>query len=263
MISAVNVNRRHRSSIVIGGGGCGGQSEPHWRLRQPLNIFRLESEKCISSFCKAMVKMAEMTAGLDHFSTGLMAFEVLFIPWLMLDQKHLSAFAARKMCHAGSGVVMMMLNCDVLLCRLFIYTVAVISLTMNWEFLPKLLPNFWFGAPRDIGITLYLALVAAWVYAALPLRILAPVFLADPAGAVVGKLMSRQFPKHNKQWIGSKTVAGSLAVFLATFLSLHAPVQTMPRVFVSLLAALGEAFGGAYDNLVIAAVVVAASGVVV
>jgi hypothetical protein len=209
-----------------------------------------------------MISLAEITAGLDNFSAALMAFEVIFIPWLMLDQKHLSAFAARKMCHAGSGAIMMMLNCDVLLCRLFIYAVAVSSLTMNWQIFPTLLPNFWFGAPRDIGITLYLILVATWVYARLSLKILAPVFLADPAGAVVGKYMSHKFPKYNKQWIGSKTVAGSFAVFLATYLSLHSPAQPVPRVFVAALAALGEAVGGAYDNLVIAAVVVAASAIV-
>ena len=34
------------------------------------------------------------------------------------------------------------------------------------------------------------------------------------------------------------------------------------RLLVSVLAALGEAVGGAYDNLVIALVVVVASGVV-
>jgi dolichol kinase len=208
-----------------------------------------------------MIGVAALTAGLDSFSIALMVFEAVFIPWLMLDKQHLNAFAARKLCHAGSGLIMMMLNCNALLCRLFVYSVAVVSLTMNWELFPKLLPNFWFGAPRDKGITLYLLLVALWVYAGLSLRILAPVFLADPAGAVVGKFMSHQFPKRNKKWLGEKTVAGSIAVFLVTFLSLHSPSQPVPRCFISLLAALGEAVGGSYDNLVIAMVVVAASGV--
>lgn len=210
-----------------------------------------------------MIGVAGLTEGLDNFSASLMLFEAIFIPWLMLDKRHLSAFAARKLCHAGSGLIMMMLNCNALLCRLFVYAVAVGSLTMNWELFPKLLPNFWFGAPRDKGITLYLLLVASWVYAGLPLRYLAPVFLADPAGAVVGKFMSQKFPKRNKKWIGDKTIAGSIAVFLATFISLHTPSQPIARCFVSVLAALGEAVGGSYDNLVIAIVVVAASGVVV
>lgn len=204
-----------------------------------------------------------LIADLDGFSAALMAFEVVFITWLMLGKKHLSAFAARKMCHAGSGVIMMMLNCDAILCRLFVYAVALGSLAINWQLLPKLLPNFWFGAPRDKGIiTLYLILVALWVYNGSPLRILAPVFIADPAGAVVGKFASRHFPAQNKQWLGTKTICGSFAVLLATYISLHAPHSPLPRLLVSVFAALGEAVGGAYDNIVIALVVVVASRVV-
>ena len=39
--------------------------------------------------------------------------------------------------------------------------------------------------------TIYLLLVSAWFYAELSPLILAPVFFADPAGAVVGKWCSR------------------------------------------------------------------------
>jgi dolichol kinase len=204
--------------------------------------------------------MNHLIDGLDQRSVCLMAFEGIFGPWLMLDKKNLSAFAARKLCHAGSGIVMMLLNCDVLLCRIFVYIVSIVSLCMNWEIAPKLLPNFWFGVPRDKGITLYLVLVSAWVYMRLPLRVLAPVFLADPAGAVVGKWISSIFPKDNKKWIGSKTIAGSFAVFLVTFASLYKPIETVPRLAVSSLATVGEAIGGPYDNLVIALVVIAFSG---
>lgn len=190
---------------------------------------------------------------------GLMGFEAVFVLWLMTDKTHLTSFAARKLCHAGSGCIMMLLNCELQIARIFIYIVAVSSLVMNWELCPKLLPNFWFGAPRDIGITLYLLLVASWVYSGLPLQILAPVFLADPAGAVVGKWMTAKFPKENRPWIGSKTVAGSLAVFLTTFISLYRPIETVPRLGVAVLAMLGEAIGGAFDNLVVAMVVIAFS----
>jgi dolichol kinase len=204
--------------------------------------------------------ISDLTEGLDRQSIALMVFEGLFVPWLMLDKKNLTPFAARKLCHAGSGVVMMLLNCEVLLCRIFVYLVALVSLCMNWEVVPRLLANFWFGQPRDKGITLYLVLVVSWVYLGLPLRMLAPVFLADPAGAVVGKWMSAQFPKENKKWIGSKTIFGSLAVFCVTFLTLFSPVEPAARVGVALLATVGEAIGGPYDNLVIALVVIAFSG---
>ncbi len=195
-------------------------------------------------------------------SFGLMGFEAFFVLWLMTDKTHLTPFAARKLCHAGSGCIMMLLDCNLQIARIFIYAVAVSSLVMNWELCPKLLPNFWFGSPRDIGITLYLVLVATWVFNGLPLRILAPVFLADPAGAVVGKWMKNKFPKENRAWIGSKTVAGSIAVFITTFASLYRPTETLPRLAVAALAMLGEAIGGAFDNLVIALVVIAFSGAV-
>jgi dolichol kinase len=87
-------------------------------------------------------------------------------------------------------------------------------------------------------------------------------YLADPAGVVVGKFTSRHFPAQNKPWLGTKTVCGSFAVFLATYICLHAPHSPVPRLLVSAFAALGEAVGGAYDNLLIALVVVVASGVV-
>lgn len=209
-----------------------------------------------------MEMLEDMLTGLDERSLALMGFEAIFVPWLMLDKKNLTPFAARKLCHAGSGIVMMFLNCDVLICRLFIYISSIVSLVMNWEISPSILPNFWFGIRRDKGITLYLILVSCWVYLGFPLRVLAPVFLADPAGAVVGKWMSSQFPKENKKWIGTKTVAGSMAVFIVTFVTLSSPQDTVTRLAVSVLATLGEALGGAYDNLVIALVVVAFSGYV-
>ena len=118
---------------------------------------------------------------LDAWSAGLMSFEVVFFLWLMIDRKNLSPFVARKLCHTVSGIIMMALNCDALLSRLFVYAVAIMSLLMTWEV--PLLPAIWFGAPRDIGITIYLTLVMLWVYLRLPLTVLSPVFLADPAGA--------------------------------------------------------------------------------
>jgi hypothetical protein len=211
----------------------------------------------MSTYLVSMKDFAET----NPTTVGLMCFEAVFVLWLMTDKKHLTPFTARKLCHAGSGCVMMLIDCRLDVARWFIYAVAVSSLVMNWELCPKLVPNFWFGAPRDIGITLYLVLVSCWVYVGLPLRILAPVFLADPAGAVVGKWMSGKFPKENKRWIGNKTITGSLAVFAATFITLYNPTEPIARTSVAALAMVGEALGGAYDNLVIALVVIAFSGV--
>lgn len=190
----------------------------------------------------------------DEFSRLLMLFEAIFISWLLYDRKNLSPFAARKLCHAGSGCVLMLIDTQFAACRTFIYMVCVASFAMTWELLP--LPKFWFGTRRDRGITIYLFLVMLWVYAGNSLRILAPVFLADPAGAVVGKWLSKVAPNQNKRWIGSKTIGGSAAVVLTTFATLTVPTELFAKSAVSLLAGFGEAVGGAYDNLVIALVVV-------
>jgi dolichol kinase len=87
------------------------------------------------------------------------------------------------------------------------------------------------------------------------------VFLADPAGAVFGKWMSAHFPKSNTRWIGQKTLMGSLAVFLASFVSLYKPHGLLNRLAVSALAMIAEAVGGSMDNLMIAVVVITFSGI--
>ena len=196
----------------------------------------------------------------DIFSVFLMLFETVFVLWLMIDKKHLSAFVARKLCHAGSGCIMMLINAEHLVCRLFIYSVVGVSLVMNSGLLPAF--NCWFGAPRDVGITIYLCLVFVWVFLGQNLRIMAPMFLADPAGSVVGKWLSLHFPDQNYKWFAEKTIGGSSAVFLVTLVCLYRPRKPLPRIGVAALAALGEAVGGAYDNLVIGLIVIAFSEVV-
>ena len=58
-------------------------------------------------------------------------------------------------------------------------------------------------------------------------EVLAPVFFADPGGAVVGKNMDRYLPQYNRRWsalgllpkegaAGKKTVCGSAAVLVLT-----------------------------------------------
>ena len=98
----------------------------------------------------------------------------------------LSNFYARKLCHAGCGLGIMLLDSRRLDCRLFVWAVAGSSIAMTWNLSP--LPPFRFARPKDVGITVYLTLVSAWFYYQLPPSILAPLFFADPAGAVVRTL---------------------------------------------------------------------------
>jgi dolichol kinase len=175
--------------------------------------------------------------------------------WIVvLELGPLNNFVARKLCHAGCGLGIMLLNSRSLPARVFVWLVAGSSIAMTWNLSP--LPPFRFSRPRDVGITVYLCLVSAWLFLELPPSVLAPLFFSDPAGAVVGKACSQLLgPSYNPAWYGSKTVAGTAAVFIFTFLSITFDLSTFARLRLSALAAVAEALGGEFDNLAIAAVV--------
>ena len=186
---------------------------------------------------------------------AIMALITLWIGFLEWGSRRLlSNFAARKLCHAGCGMGFLQLDAAKPECRSFVWAVAVSSVALTWDLLP--LPPFRFANPRDVGVTVYLALISAWFYLQLPATILAPLFFADPAGAVVGKWASRTLPA-NPRVYGQKTACGSLAVLLATFATTTYPCSLAARTLIAASAALAEALGGAYDNLAIAVVVIA------
>ena len=161
-----------------------------------------------------------------------------------------SNFVARKACHAGSGFLMLQLRSEEVEARVFVYMVVVTSLSMTWKLLPSWVPPFRFGDDYDAGITIYLLIVVMWFAAQQPTAALAPLFFADPAGAVFGKLASRR--GFNVEWYENKTVVGTAAVFAFAYLSLDI-LSAGPRLGVALLCALGEAVGGkTFDNAVIA-----------
>jgi hypothetical protein len=188
---------------------------------------------------------------------GIQTFLLIF---LQLGDKVLpSNFAARKICHAGSGFLMLFLDSRDFIARWFVYSVVASSLLMTWRLLPPCIPEFRFGDPYDAGISAYLLIVGGWFYLQHPVRALAPLFFADPAGAAVGKWCSRRFPGRNPVWFQNKTVAGTLAVFVFAFVSLEVPESRTYRyrAFLAVMCALAEGIGGkTYDNIAIAAVVI-------
>jgi hypothetical protein len=191
---------------------------------------------------------------IDVDETHLMIFIIVYIGFLEYILP-LSDFAARKCCHAGCGLGMMQLDPFSFNARVFVWIVAVSSIAMTWELSP--LPPFRVSRPKDVGITAYLSLVSVWFYFNLSPVILAPVFIADPSGAIVGKFCSRNFPKYNLAWYQNKTIAGSAAVFFFTFVSITFPCTDVEKFAIALVATVAEALGGDYDNLALAAVVLA------
>eukprot|EP00927_Polykrikos_kofoidii_P055110 TRINITY_DN49420_c0_g1_i1.p1 TRINITY_DN49420_c0_g1~~TRINITY_DN49420_c0_g1_i1.p1 ORF type:complete len:251 (-),score=29.71 TRINITY_DN49420_c0_g1_i1:238-990(-) len=181
----------------------------------------------------------------------VIATQTALLAFLQFGDKILpSNFAARKSCHAGSGLLMLTLNSNDPVARCFVYFVVFTSLCLTWRLVPSWAPRFRFGELYDAGITIYLLIVAVWFALRQPVHALAPLFVADPAGAVIGKLCtSRGF---NMIWWENKTVMGTLAVFVFSFASLSVPLVGV-RIFVALLCAIAEAFGGqTFDNAVIA-----------
>ncbi|KAJ1463184.1 hypothetical protein M885DRAFT_556897 [Pelagophyceae sp. CCMP2097] len=182
---------------------------------------------------------------------------VCILVWIVLLEKvlPLSNFAARKLCHAGCGLGMLLLDSETIEARIFVAILAASSIAMVWGVTP--LPPFRFAQMGDVGVTVYLLLVSAWFAIQQPPLLLAPLFFADPAGAVIGKWASRTFPGRNLRWYNEKTVCGSAAVFAVTALSISFPCSNAERLVIAAAAAAAEAVGGAYDNLAIAAAVAA------
>ena len=87
------------------------------------------------------------------------------------------------------------------------------------------------------------------------LEIINPVFFADPLGALVGKSLTSS-GINNPRWVGDKTVGGSLAVFLASYLTLVFG-STFYKLLLSLVITLVEGLTLEFDNLFITATVIA------
>ncbi|GMI43323.1 hypothetical protein TrCOL_g6052 [Triparma columacea] len=199
---------------------------------------------------------------MDHFldllqtpptSHQLMIFVVLYILLLEVTPPSiLPPFLARKLCHSGCGFCIMLLSPHSPANRTFVYLVALSTISTTWSLIPSL-PKLRFSRERDVGITAYLTLVSIWFNLKMDPKILAPVFFADPAGAVVGRTMSSL--GLNVRVYGSKTLFGSMAVGGFTYLCVMYECKGWERLVISAAATVGEAIGGEWDNAVIAAVV--------
>jgi len=201
-----------------------------------------------------------MSAQVDvHGLLLLLVLECAGLTFLEKSKGLLSDFQARKLCHAGTGLFLLQLDSRIQLFRYFVYAVGCGAMALTWEVHPKLKP-FRFGKARDIGMTAYMIVAMLWFSLELPVHVLAPMFFADPMGAVVGKYLSSLKGIHNPVWWNrggvTKTLGGSAAVFAFTVLTFAGPARLPERMIVGLLAVFAEAIGGAYDNLLLVIVVV-------
>lgn len=187
----------------------------------------------------------------------LAVYACLEVCWVTFMAKSppdcISNFHARKLTHAGTGLLLLQLDSRDPLIRWFVYAVGTGAMLVTWELVPKIKP-FRFQRPRDVGMTVYMIVAMFWFYNELPIRVLAPMFFADPMGAVVGKYLSS-----NKMWNPvwwrqadtQKTLFGSAAVLFFTVISFAPPATLAQRLAIGVACVLAEALGGAYDNLLL------------
>ena len=103
-----------------------------------------------------------------------------------------------------------------------------------------------FASLRDVGILNYMFFCALCVTIKLPMVYIAPLFYADPMGAIVGRNVE------SRKLVGSKSLAGTVAVFVTASLTF---VETPAWACVLSGAAVAaiELLAGKQDNVAIEA----------
>lgn len=88
-----------------------------------------------------------------HVAMVIVAQTVLLL-FLQFGERALpSTFLARKVCHAGSGLLMLQLDSTDVVARVFVYGVVCGSLVLTWKLAPSWIPLLRFGDEYDAGIT--------------------------------------------------------------------------------------------------------------
>lgn len=110
----------------------------------------------------------------------------------------------------------------------------------------------WLGYPlrfskhRDPGITFFAVMLIYTIYKGIPMYILGPLFFADPLAAIIGRNIK------SKNIYGAKTSAGTLTVFVVSWMTLYYVPSAFTRLVLSAVVALCELLGGEYDNMIMA-----------
>ena len=152
-------------------------------------------------------------------------FNTLLAPW-----------QSRKVLHMGTGTLYILSDVHDPYLRYGIYAVSALNIVAVALWRP-----YSFSARGDVGITSYLALCACIAYLQIDFWRMAPMFYADPAGALVGRTVS------SPELYGGKTLAGTAAVFAVAALTLwgHALAE---RIALGAAIACIELFAGKWDN---------------
>lgn len=180
--------------------------------------------------------------GFDIPAAGLIV--VLFVLLYTFEYNtRISPFAARKLTHLSMGTLILLIMLPEARRESFVLQFFVVSVAVGTIILSFVRP-LRFGTYADKGIIIFNLLVLIFLLFRLDFGFLAPAFVADPMGAIVGRWIC------SPKWIGDKTVAGSLAVFVACLLSAFRIEGFVARFSLAAGCAVLEAIGGDFDNFV-------------
>lgn len=146
----------------------------------------------------------------------------------------------RKAVHMGIGSLLISSNIHDESLQKLIYTATFLT-AITFPF-PKV---FSFARNKDLGILGYTLISSVCAHRRIPFKSMGPMFFADPMGAIVGRTLPRRI---NPVLFGKKTLGGSLAVSIASYVSTDDPKQKLENaLFIPYI----ELLGGPFDNSLI------------
>ena len=168
----------------------------------------------------------------------LLSLGACSVPLLLFVQLNtfLAPWQSRKVLHMGTGTLLMLSDASDPYFRCCVYAVTGVVLVGVGS-----TRTFHFAAVRDVGIMSYLTFCSVVTLVGVPFWRIAPLFYADPCGAIVGRTVNT--PK----LVGDKSVGGTLSVAAVAALTLFDAPFWWRLVHGAAIAAI-ELLAGKWDN---------------
>ena len=135
----------------------------------------------------------------------------------------------------GTGTLLALVDATDPFFPLAMYAVTILFVVTVWT------RKLHFADVTDVGIINYLTFCSICVGLGVTLAAVLPLFYADPMGAIVGRNIA------SRKLVGSKSVAGTLAVVITAALTANEP--TLAHACMSgIVIGCIEVFSGKWDN---------------
>lgn len=244
-------------------------------LKDASHAAHIEQPEAFQESVRQMLPKAERGVSLPlparkrskTYTPRVLPFETQFVIGILilvvaLTVSRLQPWVARKLVHMGIGALLVHADTSDLRIRYSVYAAtaltasvamagAMASSSSKAQPAQKLV-RFMHDKKVDPGILTYVATCSFCVAADIPFVSIMPLFFADPMGAVVGRNVK------SPRVMGSKTLAGSAAVFLTALATLNDPSLPNRAVAAAAITCI-ELVAGDFDNPSIAVFLLARS----